>query len=114
VRDLFEDFPPPESGPYDRPSGVLPYVRGSQTSREAAELAVGAAETDRRRVLAFLRQRGAVGATDGEIQQVALSMGPNGHRARRIELCERGLVRDSGRRRWSERRPKATVWVAVL
>jgi hypothetical protein len=116
--DLFADFEaPPAVGPHDSPAARaaaarLPYQQHSDTSRAAAAAAAGGAATDRRRVLEFLRARGDQGATDEEIQ-ARLAMHPNGHRARRIELVERGLARDSGRKRATARNHPATVWVAV-
>lgn len=52
-----QDFSPP-----------LPHVRGSATSRAAAGAAGDFAATQEGRVLAFLRQRGAKGATSDEIE----------------------------------------------
>jgi hypothetical protein len=51
----------------------------------------------------------STGGTDEELQD-ALGMNPNTQRPRRIELVERGLVRDSGRTRKTKSGRRATVW----
>lgn len=93
-------------GLYDHPR----YVVRSQTSQEAAHSIREGAPTLRSRVLSLLRARPA-GATDEEVQ-VALGMNPSTERPRRIELCEAGLVVDSGKRRPTASGRMATVWFA--
>lgn len=68
------------------------------TSYKAAELVMPSTGTLRRQVYDFIKQAGARGATDIEIQ-VALRMDGNTERPRRVELVNGGLVRDSGHRR---------------
>jgi len=68
------------------------------------------AKSDRERVLTFLVQRGAIGATDHEIAE-GLHLLLDTARARRTELRDAGLVIDSGRRRPSPSGHAATVWV---
>jgi hypothetical protein len=51
------------------------------------------------------------GATDHELV-AALGMLPDTLRARRVELKDRGLIRDSGRRRKTPRGRQAVVWIA--
>jgi transcription initiation factor IIE alpha subunit len=61
-----------------------------------------------RSVLAFLRERGAHGATDEEIA-AGLEMNPSTQRPRRIELVRRGLVVEAGTRKTKSGR-FATAW----
>lgn len=93
---------------FDRP----PAVRGSATSRAAADSIGPEADTLRRRVLAFLQARGLEGATDEEIQ-LGLGMNPSTQRPRRIELVEQGRVRDSGSTRRTRSNRRAVVWVTA-
>lgn len=87
-----------------------PYVRGSDTSREAAEEIVGCAPTMRQQVLVFLMARGAYGATDDEGEKV-LNMRHQTYSARRRWLVKHGLVKDSGETRETRSGRSATVWV---
>jgi len=82
----------------------------SATSVEAAHKIADAAAL-RAQVLAYLRER-IDGATDEEIQ-TALSLGGSTQRPRRVELVNRGQVRDSGRRRLTRSGRQAVVWVAA-
>lgn len=91
---------------FDRPA---PSQRGSQTSMAAARSIEPQAGTLRGFVLDYLRGKGALGATDEEIQ-VALHMNPSTQRPRRIELVAKGLVRDSQRTRPTTSGRMATVW----
>jgi hypothetical protein len=93
-------------------SDVLTPVAGvRETSRAAAKSVRGESDTQRRRVLALLMERGAFGATDEEIQN-SLGLAGNTVRPRRGELIESGLVRQGGKRNTTSGR-KAVVWVAV-
>lgn len=89
----------------------LPYQRHSDTSLQAAIEAEPAAGTQRRRVfdLMFMAPRGL---TDHQMQEF-LNMNPSTQRPRRIELVERGFVRDSGMRRQTPSGRWAVVWVMV-
>lgn len=87
------------------------YVRNSDTSRAAQASAEPKAGTKRALVLAFIRGRGADGATDEEIQ-TGLPLGPNTQRPRRVELVGAGLIRDSKRRRPTLGGDMAVVWEA--
>ena len=62
----------------------------------------------RGRVLAALQ---SCPMSDQELQTV-LGMDPNTERPRRVELVQRGLVRDSGRRTVTTSGRKAIVWEA--
>ena len=89
----------------------LKYVRGSETSLEAAVRAEPAAGTQRRRVLDELRAHPG-GLTDDEMQTL-LAMNPSTQRPRRIELVEAKLVKDSGAIRLTQSGRRAVVWVAA-
>lgn len=95
------------------------YVRGSETSMEAAIAAEPNAGTQRRRVLDVLRLSTfpavpAVisGLTDHEMQAI-LEMNPSTQRPRRVELVSAGLVKDSGNTRLTPSGKRAVVWVAA-
>lgn len=92
---------------YDTP----PYQRHSATSRAAAAEAHPAADTQRGRILSYLRGAGGVGATDEQIQE-HLNLNPSTERPRRIELVQQGYVVDSGRTARTRSGRRAVVWVA--
>jgi hypothetical protein len=85
----------------------LPYIPDSDTSEAAAESMKPDAATLRERVFAFIREHG--GATDEEAQR-GLKMNPSTQRPRRVELVERGLVRDGGKKRRTSSGRWAVVW----
>lgn len=89
-----------------------PYQRHSRTSRAAAKGIEPKAGTKRAMVLAFLRGRGAIGATDDEMQRL-IPMSANTQRPRRVELVASGLIVDSGMERDTSGGAGAVVWVAV-
>ena len=93
-----------------RASTSLPYAPGSETSREAAEKAVGAAEAGRARVLSLLRQQGAM-----TLQQIEDALGWSGNtvRPRRCELEAAGLVVNSGRTAKTKSGRNAVLWEAA-
>jgi hypothetical protein len=84
----------------------LPYQSHSWTSQAAAE-SVTTAETDRQRVLKYIRA--AYGATD-EMIATALCLNPSTARPRRVELVRLGLIVDSGRTRLTSSGRAATIW----
>ena len=105
--DLFGLLSPPEER--------APFQRHSDTSIAAARRMEGDPKTLnalQQKVLAFVVAAGKHGATDNEIQ-ASIEMNPSTERPRRIELERRGLVKDSGRRRVTQSKRKAVVWVAV-
>ena len=63
----------------------IPFVKGSETSADAADSIVKPSAMLRRRVLHHIIECGNRGATDEEIQ-IALDMAPNTQRPRRVEL----------------------------
>ena len=77
----------------------LPYVKGSETSKAAAESMIDHAPSVRRRIWEFLLQQGGCGATDDEIE-VALGLSHQPASARR-----NALVRDGGAAPANFRRP---------
>ncbi len=81
------------------------------TSDAAAQAIAHRTPELRRRVLAFIRSRGPEGATDAE-GAAALGMASDTYRPRRVELRDRGLVRDSGERRATPHGRPAAVWLA--
>ena len=89
---------------------TAPYQPHSVTSRRAA----AAIEPDlgklQMEVYAWLVQHGP--ATD-EVMQEALDMNPSTHRPRRVELCDKGLVIDTGMQRLTRSGRSATVWGVV-
>ena len=91
-----------------------PFVKGSKTSKAAADQMVDEGELGklRAKVLAHLRKRKKKGATDEEMQD-ALGMNPSTQRPRRIELVDRGLVADSGQKRKTRSGRNAVVWIAA-
>jgi hypothetical protein len=91
-------------------SETLPFVRGSETSRAAAESMKKIAPRDEARVYALFEKVGLHGATDKEIE-VALDMSHESASARRNGLVKKGMVKDSGGKRLTPSKRKATVWV---
>jgi hypothetical protein len=89
----------------------LPFQRGSETSKAAAEQAAPSAKTLRAAVLRHIVSRGAFGATDEEMQR-DMPMQPNTQRPRRRELALAGLIADSGVKRLTASGCKAVVWIA--
>lgn len=90
----------------------VPHVRGSDTSKAAAESKSESAHTDETRVLLFIRDQGEWGATDDEIEN-RLGMLHQNASARRRGLVLKSAVKDSGKRRPTRSGRAATVWVVV-
>ncbi len=90
---------------------VTKYQPHSRTSKDAARAIEATAETLRGRVYRFLEGTRA-GATDEEMQD-CLDMNPSTQRPRRVELVEKGLVRDSGKTRKTKSGRSAVVWCAT-
>ena len=63
-------------------------------------------------MLDAIRRAGADGLTDEEML-AAVQLAPSTGRPRRIELVQRGLVRDSGNIRKTASGRSAVVWTAV-
>lgn len=89
----------------------VPYVRGSDTSRAAAESMQRPAETIRADVLAHLIAVGVTGDTCDEIEaQLGYSHQTTSARIRELVLL--GKVRDSGARRKTRSGRAARVYVS--
>lgn len=88
----------------------MKYQRHSSTSKAAAASIVGSLNAQQSRVQAALAKAGLHGMTDQEMQR-SLGMAENTQRPRRIELMDRGLVIDSGRKRKTISKRNATVWI---
>lgn len=96
---------------FDRPPILEP--TNAPTTRAAAQTAIKPdAARLRGQVLAYIRSRGASGATDQEIQD-ALGMSGDTERPRRRELQTAGLIVDSGKTRSTPSGRAAVVWVAA-
>lgn len=81
----------------------LPFVRSSQTSREAAE-SMTTAPKDSERVL-----RALVSPMTDEEGATHLNLNPSTYRPRRIELFRKGMIEPKGTRLTQSNR-KAVVW----
>ena len=89
-----------------------PFQRHSKTSREAAQEIEPDVGTLEHTVLFALRFFSDDGLTDEEMQRW-LGLSANTQRPRRVSLCKKGLVRDTGQVRKTASGRKATVWGAV-
>lgn len=94
------------------PVGQPPAQLHSSTSRQAASAIAPHTGKLAGQVLDYIRGCGERGATDPEIA-AGLQMLSDTARARRCELTDRGLVRDSGRKRPTAHGRAAAVWVAI-
>ena len=103
-------FPGDEYDFFDR----VPYRQASNLSRDAAKaLRYGARRTTlEAKVYEALVSSGEEGLTDPEIQ-TKLQIDGSTQRPRRVKLCKRGLVRDSGQTRPSPKSRQCTVWVTT-
>lgn len=99
----------PETSPGPLFARPAPAQQHSVTSMQAADsMDAKRLNALHRQVLAFLRQRGDLGATDEEMQ-LGIPMAPSTQRPRRVELARRGLVIEAGVRKTASKR-NATVW----
>lgn len=89
-----------------------PFQSHSETSFNAACEIAGKAGTLRRSVYELIHKMSPYGCTDEEIQDT-LDMNPSTQRPRRVELVDKGLVIDSGRRRDTKAGIGAVVWAVV-
>jgi hypothetical protein len=88
-----------------------PYARGSDTSKEAAESVEPCSGTLRGVVLEQIAKFGTYGMTCDEAE-VATGLTHQTCSARVNELMRLGAIVDSGRRRKTRSKRRATVWVA--
>jgi hypothetical protein len=90
-----------------------PHVPSSDTSRAAAAAIEPKLPAKEYAVWRFIVERGYVGATDDELEREFVGRGwatPTA-RARRVRLCEKGLLRDSGGRRLTRHKRLSVVWI---
>ena len=92
-----------------------PFIPASDTSRAAAAAIEPKLPAKEYAVWRFIVERGYVGATDDELERrfVAEGWATPTARARRVSLCRKGLLRDSGGRRLTRHKKLAAVWVAA-
>ena len=88
----------------------MKFVKHSLTSFLAAVEIEESADNIRSMVYRCIKRDGPL--TDEQIQ-VLLKLNPSTERPRRIELVERGLVRDSGRVRRTRSGRAAVAWEAI-
>ncbi len=92
---------------------TTPFVRQSETSRQAAHRIADVAPTIKSQVLRFIESRGERGATDEEMQ-TTLQLDPSTQRPRRRELQLAGVIRNSGDFRKTKSGRLATVWITEV
>jgi hypothetical protein len=90
-----------------------PFIPGSETSKAAAESVEQKLPRREYEVLRYIVERGYVGVTDDDLERhfVAEGWATPTARARRVRLCEKGLLKDSGGRRLTRFKRLAVVWV---
>lgn len=93
------------------PVPTAPYVKHSETSKEAAEAIEPKVSALQGMVLKYIQSKGLLGATDQEVQ-TALGMTGNTQRPRRRELEIMRLIVDTKITRKSASGRNATVWIA--
>ncbi|HEX8447673.1 MAG TPA: hypothetical protein VF649_13795 [Sphingomonas sp.] len=89
-----------------------PGHRGVDTSIEAADAIASVTARLQRAVLAWIRAKGADGATTVEIAD-GIKVDRASAQPRTSELRQLGLIDDSGRRRHNPNGKRAIVWVAI-
>ena len=89
----------------------VPYVKGSDTSKEAAESMSPHVGRIANLVLGYIVRQGIRGATCDEIE-VELNLIHQTASARVNELAKRGMIVDRGYRRPTRSGRRATVWEA--
>lgn len=87
-----------------------PYVKGSDTSLEAAEEAVSFSASLREQILDHIQKLGGAGATCDEVE-VSFGLRHQTASARIRELVQVGSLKDSGARRKTRSGRGAVVWV---
>jgi hypothetical protein len=89
---------------------MIAHVKGSDTSKAAAESMEASAPSIRTRVWRFIAAAGAHGVTDDDIER-ALGLRHQTASARRRELVIEKIVGDSGRTAKTTSGRSATLWV---
>lgn len=90
----------------------VPYVKGSETSKAAAESIKHVVGSTKVRIYQYMMQCGEHGATDDEIE-VALGMSHQTASARRRNLEQIGACKKTSRKRPTRSGRAAAVYVAV-
>lgn len=90
----------------------LPYAKGRETSKAAAESMLPHAGTLRAMVYDEIKARGSIGATSDEIEHV-FDMLHQTISPRVYELAKAGFIVDSGKRRSTRSYRRAIVWIAA-
>ena len=91
-------------------NGAIPFVRGSETSEEAAVAKGPTKARDEAKVLGFIHAQKGRGATDDEIE-VGTGLCHQSASARRNGLVAKGLLHDGGGKRLTRRKRRAIVWL---
>lgn len=89
-----------------------PFQRHSPTSAAAAAAVEPRTGTGRAVILAYMRGRESLGATDEQMQE-SIPLGANTQRPRRVELAKARLLVDSGTVRSTRSGDTAVVWIAA-
>ena len=101
------------ANPYDAPYRHIepPFQHHSPTSRDAAKSITKHVGTLHRRVLDYLKEH-PQGATDEQIS-AETGLRESTARARRVELTQANLIKDSRRYHHTRSGRRATVWIAA-
>ncbi len=110
-RSLFETMAERVNAPTGR-SPIVPYARGSDTSKAAADSMRDHVTAIAEKVLAEIRQLGDEGATC-DMLEYRLELSHQTCSARVNELRNKGRIVDSGQRRKTRSGRNAAVWRAV-
>jgi len=94
------------------PNNTAPYVKGSETSKQAAIEISEIMHSLQKRVYDNIIKSGETGIID-DAAEVVLDMNHGTYSARRGELVKMGLVKDSGNRGITRSGKKAVKWCAV-
>lgn len=111
-KKLTEIKPPPKFTPKADADLTIPYVKTSETSKQAAETMRERAPRVRTLVLNHIASKGREGTTD-EAGEGETGIPPRTYAPRRKELVDLGLVLDSGQRRKNKSGRTATVWISA-
>lgn len=93
-------------------NNMPPFVRGSDTSAAAARSVAIDVQSMKEKIAAHIKNKNKFGATCDEVER-ALKMPHQTASARIRGLFTDGRLKDSGQRRMTRSKRKATVWVCV-
>ncbi len=91
-------------------NGMPPFVRGSDTSAAAARSVAIDVRSMKEKIAAYIKNKNKFGATCDEVER-ALKMPHQTASARIRGLFTDGRLQDSGQRRMTRTKRKATVWI---